>query len=489
MANYFLGLDLGSSSIKCAIVDEHGNTVGNGKFPANEMAIASPYAGWAEQHPDDWWTNILEAIQLALVDAPAVKASDIKSIGISYQMHGLVIVDKDGNPLRPSIIWCDSRAVGIGNDAFESIGPSFCLDHCLNSPANFTASKLKWVKENEPETYSKIYKAMLPGDYIAYKMSGKFTTSISGLSEGIFWDFKNEKVATELMEGMGLDTNLLPEVFGSFEPSCITDDTFETTTGIKAGTPISYRAGDQPNNALALAVLEDGEAAGTGGTSGVVYAVSKSVDPDKQSRVNCFAHVNHSAQDPHIGTLLCINGTGILYNWLRTNFYMDKTYPELEQLASAIVPGADGVRVYSFGNGAERMLGNSNPGAKISGVDFNRHHRQHILRAGLEGIAFAFAYGLEVMKEMGIEVKKMKVGDDNLFQSAVFGQTLADVAGVAIEVYHTNGAAGAAKGSAFGAGYFDNLKEAVSNIHKVNEYVPGDNQAILSVFEDWKKGL
>ena len=490
MANYFLGLDVGSSSIKCAIVDEHGNTVGNGKYPEKEMVISAPQSGWAEQHPDDWWAFIIEAIKLAMVDAPAVKSGDIKSIGISYQMHGLVIVDENGKPLRPAIIWCDSRAVDIGNEAFENIGKAYCLDHCLNSPANFTASKLKWVQENEATTYSKIHKAMLPGDYIAYKMSGNITTSISGLSEGIFWDFKNEKVAADLLDGMGLSSDLLPEAFGSFAPSCTTDSAFEQLTGIATGTPISYRAGDQPNNALALAVLEDGEAAGTGGTSGVVYAVSKSVDPDKQSRVNCFAHVNHSAQDPHIGTLLCINGTGILYNWLRTNFYADKAYPELEQIAATIDPGAEGVRVYSFGNGAERMLGNTNPGAKISGVDFNRHSRKHILRAGLEGIAFAFAYGLEVMKEMGIEVKTMKVGDDNLFQSSIFGQTLADVAGVSIQVFHTNGAAGAAKGSAFGAGYFTDLKDAVSNIHKVNEYTPVVNTAhIKGIFEDWKKGL
>lgn len=489
MVNYFLGLDLGSSSVKCAIVDEHGNTVGNGKFPEKEMVIDAPKAGWAEQNPDDWWNYVLEAIKLALVDAPAVKAQNIKSIGISYQMHGLVVVDDQGKPLRPSIIWCDSRAVEVGNETFDAMGRQFCLDHCLNSPANFTASKLKWVKDNEPEIYNKIHKAMLPGDFIAYKMSGKITTSVSGLSEGIFWDFKTDSVSVDLLNTMGISPDLLAPPSNSFEASSLTNELFAELTGIQPGTPISYRAGDQPNNALALAVLEDGEAAGTGGTSGVVYAVSKSVVPDAQSRVNCFAHVNHTSEDPHIGTLLCINGTGILYNWLRTNFYADRAYPELEKIASEVTKGAEGVRVYSFGNGAERMLGNANPGATIKGLDFNRHTRKHILRAGLEGIAFAFAYGLEVMKEMGIEVRKMKVGDDNLFQSKVFGQTLADVAGVEIEVYHTNGAAGAAKGSAFGAGYFSNLREAVSNIHQVNEYSPSIDAELVEIYKDWKKGI
>ncbi len=330
---------------------------------------------------------------------------------------------------------------------------------------------------------------MLPGDFIAYKMSGKITTSVSGLSEGIFWDFKTDNVSVDLLNTMGISPDLLAPPSNSFEASSLTNELFAELTGIQPGTPISYRAGDQPNNALALAVLEDGEAAGTGGTSGVVYAVSKSVVPDAQSRVNCFAHVNHTSEDPHIGTLLCINGTGILYNWLRTNFYADRAYPELEKIASEVTKGAEGVRVYSFGNGAERMLGNANPGATIKGLDFNRHTRKHILRAGLEGIAFAFAYGLEVMKEMGIEVRKMKVGDDNLFQSKVFGQTLADVAGVEIEVYHTNGAAGAAKGSAFGAGYFSNLREAVSNIHQVNEYSPSIDAELVEIYKDWKKGI
>lgn len=485
---YFLGIDLGSSSIKAAIVDVNGIVVSQAKYPEEEMDIAVAHSHWAEQDPELWWKYTLLLIRKILIEA-SILPSEIKTIGISYQMHGLVCIDKDGKVLRPAIIWCDGRAVDIGQEGSDILGEEYAMENLLNKPGNFTASKLAWVKKYEPTIYDKITVAFLPGDFIAYRMSGLVNTTISGLSEGIFWNFKEAKVDDQLLKALNIDLEKLALPLDSFSTVVVTNQSFEIATGIAAGTHISYRAGDQPNNALALGVLEPGEAAGTGGTSGVVYAVSDHVKPDKQSRVNNFIHVSHTNNSTRIGTLLCINGTGILYNWVRKNFFEGMQYNEIESIASQVDTSSNGLLIYPFGNGAERILGNLDIGAKIEGLNFNVHTKAHIARAALEGIAFSFAYGLEIMKDMEIEVKVMKVGNDNLFQSQIFAQTLSDIANVEIIVISTNGAIGAAKAGAYGAGYFSHLQSLLESDGESRAIKPNENQKLLLQFKKWKTGL
>lgn len=487
---YSIGLDIGSSSVKASVVSLNDfGVVSSVKYPEQEMKIDSPQAGWAEQSPDMWWEYVCKAVQSA-VDHANIRPSEIKSVGISYQMHGLVIVDRQGVVIRPSIIWCDSRAVDFGKMIESQLDDTVVKNHLFNKPGNFTASKLFWVKENEPQNFSRIHKVMLPGDYIAFKMSGDYTTSFTGLSEGIFYDFQSNEISKNVLDVLGLDTNYFPKAVGSFEVASMTNQKFEELTGILAGTPISYRAGDQPNNALALGVLQSGEAAGTGGTSGVIYAVSDTIKFDQESRVNTFAHVNHSKSDPHFGTLLCINGTGILYNWIKSNFFEHLSYADCEKIAQSVEAGAGGVLMYPFGNGAERMLSNSFPGSSVHHLDFNRHNKNHILRAGLEGIAFSFVYGLEILRELGITLNQMKVGNDNLFQSDVFSQTLADAGEVAINVVETTGATGAAIGSAYGAGLISDLPSAFSNLQTVKSITPNTSDKIIKdVYIRWKNNL
>ena len=445
---YLLGLDIGSSFIKVSIVDASNlNCLSNAKYPDQEMKIDSPQPSWAEQHPDVWWTNTQKAIHAAIVSAN-INSSDITAIGISYQMHGLVCVDKNGTPLRPAIIWCDSRSIEAGNDLAKNLDESYIKNHLLNLPGNFTASKLSWLKTHEPDVYHKIHKIMLPGDYIAYKMTGEFTTTYSGMSEGIFWDFPHHMLSDEVLNAGGFNKNIFPKIGGCFEIISETNVEFEKSLGIKKGTPISYRSGDQPNNAYSLGVLNPGEAAFTAGTSGVIYSVSKDVVFDPLSRVNTFAHVNHSEQHHSLGTLLCINGVGILYNWLRTNLYQNTSYDDLEKIAATCDVGSDGLITLPFGNGAERMLGNRKIGASLHNLDFNRHTKAHLIRSGLEGLACAFNYGIEIMKELGINIKTVKVGNDNLFQSHIFCNTLAAMANIEIEICDVAGATGAARGAA-----------------------------------------
>ena len=484
---YTLGIDVGSSSVKVSLLNiTDGSCVASAYYPAEEMAIKAIKSGWAEQDPQDWWENTKLALATVLKQSQVAKEI-IKGIGISYQMHGLVPLDKDGNVVRPSIIWADSRAVDIGNKAFEELGADYCLSNCLNSPGNFTASKLKWVKDNEPEKFDSIYKIMLPGDYIAYRLTGEMQTTISGLSEGIMWNFMRNELATELFDYYGFSTDLIPTIVNTFSEQADVSAHVAKELGLASGTPVSYRAGDQPNNAFSLNVLEPGEVAANGGTSGVVYGIGDKPQPDKQSRVNSFAHVNHTQQQNRLGVLLCINGTGILNSWLRRNVTTGLTYPEMNDAAMKAPVGSDGLLIYPFGNGAERVLGNAEPGAEIKGLNFNIHNQTHLLRAAQEGIAYSFRYGVDVMRNMGIEAKIVRAGMTNMFLSPLFRQTMSNVIDATIELYDTDGALGAARGAAIGAGLYASPTEAFTQLKCLETIVPNKDQStVLEVYETWK---
>ncbi|MGO4288613.1 xylulokinase [Chitinophaga sp. RAB17] len=449
---YFIGYDIGSSSIKAALLNaDTGVCVATATCPEKEMAIDVPHPSWAEQNPDSWWQEIINATRI-LLNRFTVAPEQIKGIGIAYQMHGLVCVDKNQQVLRPAIIWCDSRAVDIGNAAFKALGEQYCLSHLLNSPGNFTASKLRWIRENEPHIYERIHKVMLPGDFIAMKLTGDACTTISGLSEGTFWDFAENSVSKALLKHYNIDENLLSAVVPTFGVQGQLTAAAAATLKLAPGTPVTYRAGDQPNNAFSLNVLQPGEAATTAGTSGVVYAVHDKNSFDRQSRVNAFVHVNNDDAHTRNGVLMCLNGTGIANSWLK-NMVGDVTYPEMNALAAQAPIGADGLQVFPFGNGAERILENRSIGASVSHLNFNRHQRSHMMRAVQEGIVFGLNYGMDIMAEMDLNIHRVRAGHANMFLSPLFREAFANTANVVIELYNTDGAQGAARGAAVGAGY------------------------------------
>ncbi|MCK4745790.1 MAG: carbohydrate kinase [Bacteroidales bacterium] len=489
---YLLGYDVGSSSVKASLINaESGRSVASAFYPKKEMKIKAPRDGWAEQDPEQWWTNLILATNDVMQSAE-IEASSIKAIGIAYQMHGLVLVDKDHQLLRSSIIWCDSRAVSHGDHAMKTIGEEQCLSHLLNSPGNFTASKLSWVIMNEPEIYEKAYKFMLPGDYIAMKLTGEINTTISGLSEGIMWNFKDNTLADFLLKYYGIHEHLVPDIVPTFsEQGRLSADAAEEL-GLVPGIQIAYRAGDQPNNAFSLNVLNPGEIAATAGTSGVVYGVSDEVKYDPRSRVNTFAHVNHSPELNRLGVLLCINGTGIQYSWLKQNLAQrEKNYPGLNDLAMTAPIGSDGLLMLPFGNGAERMLGNLNVGATVKNINFNIHNEAHLVRAAQEGVAFSMQYGMEVMREIGIYPKVIRAGLANMFLSPVFRDTLAEISGATIELYDTDGSIGAANGAGIGSGTFGSFQEAFQNLNKmlVVEPTGKNSDRYEEAFEAWRKVL
>ena len=489
---FLLGFDVGSSSVKASLVNaDTGVCVASAFYPEKEAPILAVKAGWAEQDPQMWWDNAKLSLK-KVMDMAQVKGNDIKAIGISYQMHGLVCVDKSLNVLRPSIIWCDSRAVPYGEKAFGEIGHEQCLSHLLNSPGNFTAAKLAWVKHNEPQIFEQIYKIMLPGDYLAMKLSGVVNTTVSGLSEGMFWDFKEKKPAAFLLDYFGFDHSLIPDIVPTFSVQSEVSAEAAAELGLKPGTPISYRAGDQPNNALSLDVFNPGALASTAGTSGVVYGVSGEVNYDPKSRVNTFAHVNYSQDTDRLGILLCINGTGILNAWMRRNVAPEgMSYDEMNRLMETVPVGCEGVSVIPFGNGAERVLENQQTDCSIHGINFNKHGKAHLLRAAQEGIVFSFCYGMEIMQQMGMEINKIHAGRANMFLSGIFRDTLAGVSGATIELYDTDGSVGAAKGAGMGCGFYKDHQEAFSTLKQLAVIEPDNSNraAYLQAYTHWKSRL
>ena len=488
---YLLGFDIGSSSVKATLLEiDSGKTIASAYSPSSEMPMQSPQPGFAEQDPDMWWKELVNAVN-KLHQQASFNGDEVAAIGIAYQMHGLVCVDKNLKPLRPSIIWCDSRAVETGDKAFEELGEKYCLKNFLNSPGNFTASKLRWVKKNEPDIYKNIYRVMLPGDYIALKLTGEAATTISGLSEGIMWNFKKEKIAADLLKYYGIDETLLSPLVPTFgEQGSLTSESAGELK-LKAGIPVSYRAGDQPNNAFSLNVSQPGEVAATAGTSGVVYGIIDKPNYDPRSRVNTFVHVNHTKKDPRYGVLLCVNGTGILNSWLRKNFFGDSSYEQINKEAAMAPAGSDELLIYPFGNGAERVLENKDLGAVMKVLQFNRHNRGHIARASQEGIVFALHYGVEVMKGMGMEIRTVRAGHANMFLSEVFSSVFVNTLGCDLELYNTDGATGAARGAGIGVGVYKSFAEAYSSMEKIKSYSPNkeDQKIYSSAYNKWKKQL
>ena len=491
---YLLGIDIGTSFVKFSLVDAATQkklvTV---QYPDTENEIISKQTGWAEQSPNNWWEQVQQGIlklhAAALKANPKYDAASIVAIGIAYQMHGLVIVDKNQNVLRDSIIWCDSRAVDYGNKAFEAIGNEHCLAHLLNSPGNFTAAKLAWVKENEPAIYQQIHKVMLPGDFISMKLTGEITTTISALSEGIFWDFKNKEISKSVLDYFGFDASFFPTIKDVFSHHGIVQTEVANLLQLKAGIPVTYKAGDQPNNALSLNVLSPGEVAATAGTSGVIYGVGDTLSYDKLSRVNSFAHVNHTSSYNRIGMLLCINGTGILNSWVKKMVGVNYDYNQMNQAAASIEAGSEGLKIFPFGNGAERIFNNKILGAQFSGIDLNKHTAAHIFNAAQEGIAFAFRYGLDIMRENNLQPSIIRAGYANLFLSKIFSNAFVNVTGVPVALYNADGSVGAAIGAGIGAGVYKDAAEAFSDFKPLQIIAPNQSKEYDALYNDWKNQL
>ena len=494
MKTYYVGIDVGSSSVKTSIFDARkGKSIGRAVFPAQEQIIDASNPGWAEQDPEMWWEHF-KAGYTQIIRDHKIPLDDIAGFGISYQMHGLVALDSHGNVLRKSIIWCDSRAEDIGSEAFNAIGQRTCLASLLNSPGNFTASKLSWVKTHEPKIYAQIHKFMLPGDYIAFRLTGEMTTTASGLSEAILWDFPNREISTQVLNHFGIDKKLVPDLVPTLGHQGTLSRETALELGLSPGVTVTYRAGDQPNNAFSLNVLEPGQVAATAGTSGVVYAVSDQDVYDERSRINTFLHVNDRSISKRNGILICVNGTGILYSWLKRLFNQTPgsvSYEQMNANAQQISAGADGLQVYPFGNGSERLLEGRHVQASIEQLDFNRHHAGHLIRAGMEGIIFSLNLGFDLLGTYGVPLQSIRAGHSNMFLSPTFRSIFATVTNTEVRIFDTDGADGAARGAALGAGFYDDASQTFESLKLIDTVAPDralTNQ-YFDLYSGWKEVL
>ncbi|HDZ40766.1 MAG TPA: carbohydrate kinase [Bacteroidetes bacterium] len=488
---YLLGIDVGSSFVKASVTDaETGKVITSAFAPEKEMAISVLNPGWAEQDPETWWQALAGAVRKCLLSDRSLRGN-IGAIGISYQMHGLVAVDRKLDLIRPSIIWCDSRAVKYGNAAYDKIGHKHCMANLLNNPGNFTAARLAWMKENEAANYAKIYRVMLPGDYIALRLTGEVCTTLTGLSEGIFWDFREHKISDEILDHFGFDRDLFPDIRPVFSVQGELGAGVAEFLGLRKGIPVSYRAGDQPNNAFSLNVMEPGEVAATAGTSGVLYGVTDRAQTDERSRLNLFAHVNHDKHLMRLGTLACINGTGIMNAWVRRIAGPGLSYEEMNRMAGTVSPGSEELTIFPFGNGAERLLENIDTGASFLKLNLNTHTSSHLFRAVQEGIAFAFRYAADIMNEAGTKISVIRAGKANMFMSSLFCQLVADLTGASVLLYDTDGSVGAAGGAGIGCGYYKNYREALASLKQVEAIHPeaSGTEIYNDLYNKWTEKL
>ncbi len=480
-----LGIDLGTSFIKVSVIDSISQScIASVQYPEKEVSIVSIQSGWAEQSPDQWWFDIKQAI-INLNKTRKYNPNDIKAIGISYQMHGLVLIDKKGNVLRDSIIWCDSRAVSYGAKAEEKIGKEKCYTHLLNAPGNFTASKLAWVKENEPSIYDDIYKVLLPGDFISYRMTNELSTTPSALSEGVFWDFKKNNISIDILNYFDFDKSIFPEIKDVFSNHGQLSNDVALELNLNPQIPITYKAGDQPNNAFSLNVIEHGEFAATAGTSGVIYGIINTLNGEINAKINRFAHVNHDKDSVRIGTLLCVNGAGIMNKYIKQKFGSDLSYHTFDDLAATVTPGSNGLHILPFGNGAERIFDNRTIGAHIENLDLNKHESPHFFRAVQEGVAFSFKYGFEHMCSSNFFPIKIKAAKSNMFKSPVFKEAFVNLIGVSLEIYDTDGSIGAAKGSGVIIGAYSSPLDACTIQKPIEKIFPTKETLYNELYNDW----
>jgi xylulokinase len=492
---YTIGYDIGSSFVKGVLWDEErGEVAAHVTVPDREMPIRAEKADWAEQDPEMWWEAVKAATQ-RLIDMVPGAGGRVRGIGVSYQMHGLVLLDRDGKVLRPSIIWCDSRATGMGKELEKAVGEEAVRRQLLNSPGNFTVSKLAWVIRNEPETASRIRWVMLPGDWIAYQLTGMVSTTVCGLSEGMLWNFKDHVPHVKALEAAGADPEWIPPVAPNPGDQGVVGSAVGAEMGFAPGARVLFRGGDQPMNAYGLGVDGPGMWAASAGTSGVLYRVDPVREAEPTGMANRFAHIGHSAENPAIGTLLCLNGAGIAYAWLRRVMFAGQEYAAINEHVAAVPAGADGVMFHPFGNGAERMLDNRQPGAGWSGIHFNRHGQGHLARAVMEGIVFAFVHGMRHVDPSLPALPVIRAPHAGLFRSELFASMLSTLAGADVQLHAGDGATGAAQGAsvALGASAIKALDSNAARdepgVLKTHSPDPSIHDALESAYSRWKDAL
>lgn len=425
---YLLGIDIGTSGTKTVLFNEMGDTIASaiGEYP-----LYQPHIGWAEQEPEDWWQATVDTIKQVL-DTSGVNPADIKGIGLSGQMHGMVLLNKEGNVLRSSIIWCDQRTQEECHKITEIIGKERLIEITAN-PAltGFTASKVMWVKNHQPDIFEKIYKILLPKDYIRYKLTGEFATEVSDASGMQFLDVPKRTWSGEILNKLGLDYKWMPAVYESQEVSGKVTKKVAQLTGLAPGTPVVGGGGDQAAGAVGNGIVKPGVISSTIGTSGVVFAHMDEVNIDPRGRVHTFCHAV-----PNTWHVMGVTqGAGLSLQWMRNNFgaaerelaeFLDiDPYELMTKEAQKAAPGCEGLIYLPY------LMGERTPHLDpyAKGVFFGlsaKHGRNEMIRTVMEGVAYSLRDCLEIIKGMGVSVSEVRASGGG-GKSSLWRQMQADI--------------------------------------------------------------
>ena len=472
MANrYLLGFDVGSSSVKASLVNaDSGKCVATAFFPEKEAPIMAVKAGWAEQDPQMWWDNAKLSLKKIMVEAGAT-AEEIKAIGISYQMHGLVCVDKNLKALRPSIIWCDSRAVPYGEKAFKDLGADQCLSHLLNSPGNFTAAKLAWVKENEPENFKKIKKIMLPKDYLAYKLSGTFCTDYSDASGMLLLDVKNRKWSKEMCDICGITEDMLPKLFDSFEKVGELKHDLAAELGLRDGVVIAAGAGDNAAAAVGTGTVGNNKCNISLGTSGTIFMSSDSFAVDSNNALHSFDHA-----DGHFHLMGCMLSAASCNKWWMDEILKTKDYADEQKGIDKL--GENHVFFLPYLMGERSPWNNPNARATFTGITMDTT-REDMTQAVLEGVAFATRDMYEVAKSIGVAPKRTMICGGGA-KSPLWRRMIANILNVEVDVpsCEEGPGMGGAMLAMVACGAYKSVEEAAAAIVKVDKTEKPDPELV-----------
>ena len=472
----FLGIDVGTGGTRAVLIDASGKVVAS--YATEHAPFQSAFPGWAEQDPEDWWRATQQAIRAVLV-AAACKPADIDAIGLTGQMHGAVLLDAEGNVLRPSLIWCDTRSAPQCDWLHATLGRERVIELTCN-PAlpNFTLTKILWVREHEPQVFARIARILCPKDYIRFRLSGVYAMDVQEASGTLLLDVTHRRWSQPMAEASGVPMEWLPQLFESAEICAALSTPAAAATGLQAGTPIVAGAGDQGAGAVGMGILKPGSVSATIGTSGVVFAATDQPVRDPLGRLHTFCHA--VAGRWHV--MGVTQAAGLSLRWFRDAISAGMqgapaSYEQLMALAASAPAGSDGVfwAPYLFGERTPHL----DPEVRAAFIGLSASHGQaHLVRAVLEGVAYSLRDTFTLFGELGIPVRGVRLGGGGA-RGPLWRQIQADVYGRAVEILTAEeGAAyGAALLAGVGAGAWPNVDTACESSIRVAETIQPDADA------------
>ncbi|URZ18007.1 xylulokinase [Clostridium felsineum] len=477
----FLGIDLGTSSVKLVVMNEEGEITTS---VSEEYGISYPKPGFAEQNPDDWWKGTKIGIN-KLINEKGINLLDIAGISFSGQMHGLVALDENGKVLIPAILWCDQRT----GKQCDYLNKEFGQDKLSKYTGNmaltgFTLPKVLWVKENKPEIYKKIAHIMLPKDYISYKLTGKFASDVSDASGTLMFDVENRKWSEDIMKLLNIKEEVLPKVYESYEVIGNVSEEASRETGLSIKTKVIAGAGDQAAGAVGTGTVNSGVLSVALGTSGVVFASSEKFYVDKDNRLHSFCHANGKWHQ--MGVILAAASS---LKWWVDNINEDGTQDSFEKLlleAEKSPAGSRGVFFLPYLMG-ERTPYND-PYAKGSFIGLNMTHKKgDMTRAILEGVAFALRDSLEILKSLKVDMKEIRISGGGS-KSALWRQIIADVFNLRVSIINSKEgpAYGAGILAAVGVGLFKSVDEACKTLIRTTDQTEPIEQNVIKYNKHYK---